>query len=117
MEGLKVVGTGRSDAPNQCASGYSFAELFAPIQWDTHDLYWALEGSVVLVAAAGGVVSPDDEVLDAMFEVSPGVPPPPRDYQPVWERGWLSPIRTQGAAGQRLLIESRAATGTMSQWS
>jgi hypothetical protein len=91
MEGLKVVGTGRPDAPTQCASGYSFAELFAPIQRDAHDLCWALRGSVVFVAAAKGVVSPDDEVLDAMFEVSPGVPPPPHDYQPVWERGWLKP--------------------------
>ena len=91
MEALKILGREPAGTPDQRGVGYSFADLVQPIRDDIAGLCWALQGSQVFVAERGGVVLPNDDDLDAMFEIQLGVPAPPDPDVSVWDRAWLKP--------------------------
>jgi hypothetical protein len=91
MKGLKIAGGRKRRTPHDCALGYSFRDLVEPIQASLSEFCWALQGTQVFVAEASGETLPHDDVLDAMFELQPGVPAPQDVDTAVWEAAWLKP--------------------------
>ena len=91
MKGVKVVGSRRRRAPHDCTFGYSFQDLLQPIEAPLRDLCWALQGTQVFVAEADGVALPDEDALEAMFDLAPGLPAPREPEVALWDVAWLKP--------------------------
>lgn len=89
MQGLRVF----EESEGHVQPLRQFQGLFALLSGELREYRWALSGTIVLAAAAGGERLPDGAELDALFEQDSRLPHAAEGERPIWERGW---IRSEG---------------------